>query len=194
MFTRPAHPAAAAPPDSTEVPAAEAAPAETAADLVAAQLAGPLEGPGDCAVPLVLATAFGGLRITGAMANSNGLRLAATRADVIPAITKYMSALDVALLASSTRRDVEGAKKNFEARTYELQTAAGGHRRHRRRPVGVSTLLNGGQALLDKVAARQHRFAGPGDHLCADPVDGRGRRSTRRCASTMSRSAPRRRA
>ena len=41
---------------------------------------------------------------------------------MIPAITKYMSSLDVALLASSTGRDVEGAKKNYEARKYELQT------------------------------------------------------------------------
>ncbi|HWE89089.1 MAG TPA: hypothetical protein VG317_06470, partial [Pseudonocardiaceae bacterium] len=61
-------------------------------------------------VPLVLASVFGVLRIHGAMANSAGLRLAATRADVVPVITKYMSALDVALLASSTGHDLEGAK------------------------------------------------------------------------------------
>ncbi len=73
-------------------------------------------------VPLVLATIFGGLRVEGAMAGASSLRLAAARADVIPAITKYMSALDVALLASSTGRDVEGARKNYEARKYELQT------------------------------------------------------------------------
>ncbi|OOK67796.1 hypothetical protein BZL30_7717 [Mycobacterium kansasii] len=73
-------------------------------------------------VPLLLATVFGVLRIDAAMANSGNLRLVAARANVIPAITKYMSALDVALLASSTGRDVEGAKKNFTARKYELQT------------------------------------------------------------------------
>jgi signal transduction histidine kinase len=103
-------------------------------------------------VPLVLATVFAGLRVNGAMANSSGLRLAAARADVLPAITKYMSALDVALLASSTNRDVEGAKKNFEARKGELQTRQADTDVTPDVQSGVSTLLNGGQALLDKVA------------------------------------------
>ena len=85
------------------------------------------------------------------MANSSGLRLAAARADVIPAITKYMSALDVALLASSTGRDVEGAKKNYEARKYELQTRLADTDVIPDVRSGVNTLLNGGQALLDKV-------------------------------------------
>ncbi|MFZ0903461.1 MAG: ATP-binding protein, partial [Mycobacterium sp.] len=54
------------------------------------------------AVPLVLAMVFGGFRISGALTDAQDLRLAADRAEVVPAITKYMSALDVALLASST--------------------------------------------------------------------------------------------
>jgi signal transduction histidine kinase len=103
-------------------------------------------------VPLVLATVFAGLRVNGAMANSSGLRLAAARADVVPAITKYMSALDVALLASSTNRDVEGAKKNFEARKGELQTRLADTDVIPDVQSALSTLLNGGQALLDKVA------------------------------------------
>jgi signal transduction histidine kinase len=104
-------------------------------------------------VPLVLATVFGGLRVAGAMASASSLRLAAARADVIPAITKYMSALDVALLASSTGRDVEGARKNYEARKYELQTRLADTDVIPDVRSGVSTLLNGGQALLDKVFA-----------------------------------------
>jgi signal transduction histidine kinase len=104
-------------------------------------------------VPLVLATVFGGLRVRDAMANSSGLRLAAARADVVPAITKYMSALDVALLASSTGRDVEGAKKNFAARKYGLQTRLADTDVITDVHSGVNTLLNGGQALLDKVLA-----------------------------------------
>src|ERR1700759_5194395 len=72
-------------------------------------------------VPLILATIFGGLRVKSEMANSGGLRLAGARADLLPAITKYMSALDVALLANSTGRDVDGAKQNYEARKGELQ-------------------------------------------------------------------------
>ena len=110
-------------------------------------------------VPLILASIFGGLRVNGAMANSSGLRLAAARADLLPAITKYMSALDVALLANSTGRDVEGAKKNYDARKGELQTRLADTDVIPDVRTGVSTLLNGGQSLLDKVAAQQHRFA-----------------------------------
>ncbi len=104
-------------------------------------------------IPLLLATVFGGLRVREAMTNSSGLRLAAARADVVPAITKYMSALDVALLASSTGRDVEGAKKSFAARRYELQTRLADTDVIPDVHSGVNTLLNGGQALLDKVLA-----------------------------------------
>ena len=104
-------------------------------------------------VPLALATIFGGLRVENAMASASSLRLAAARADVIPAITKYMSSLDVALLASSTGRDVEGAKKNYEARKYELQTRLADTDVIPDVRAGVSTLLNGGQGLLDKVLA-----------------------------------------
>ena len=86
------------------------------------------------------------------MANAGGLRLAAARADVVPAITKYMSALDVALLANSTGRDVEGAKKNYEARKYELQQRLANTDVTPDVRSGVSSLLNGGQGLLDKVA------------------------------------------
>ncbi len=103
-------------------------------------------------VPLILATAFGALRIQGAMANAGGLRLAAARADVLPAITKYMSALDVALLAGSTDRDVDGAKKNYDARKHELQQRLTDTDVTPDVRSGVTTLLNGGQALLDKVA------------------------------------------
>jgi len=103
-------------------------------------------------VPLILASIFGGLRVNGAMANSSGLRLAAARADLLPPITKYMSALDVALLANSTGRDVEGAKKNYDARKGELQTRLADTDVIPDVRTGVSTLLSGGQSLLDKVS------------------------------------------
>jgi signal transduction histidine kinase len=102
-------------------------------------------------VPLVLATVFGALRVSDAMNSSKALRLAAARADVIPAITKYMSALDVALKASSAGNDVGGAKNNFEARKDELQTRLAATDVNPDVRSGVNSLLNGGQALLDKV-------------------------------------------
>ncbi|ORX14112.1 histidine kinase [Mycobacterium xenopi] len=104
-------------------------------------------------VPLVLAMVFGGLRIYAAMTDASNLRLAADRAQVVPAITKYMSALDVAVIATSTGSDVEGAKKNYEARKYELQARLADTDVAPDVRTGVGTLLNGGQALLDKIAA-----------------------------------------
>jgi signal transduction histidine kinase len=155
MFTRPTPPVAAVPPEITDVPATGAAPAKRPQRPPAWSLSNwPVRWKvlAIVLVPLVLATVFGGLRIQAAMANSSGLRLAAARADVIPAITKYMSALDVALLAGSTGRDVEGAKKNYEARKYELQTRLADTDVIPDVRSAVGTLLNGGQALLGKVA------------------------------------------
>ncbi len=104
-------------------------------------------------VPLLLATGFGALRVKDAMTNSAGLRLAAARTEVLPAITKYMSALDVALLATSTGGDVEGAKKNFQAGKDELQTRLADTDVIPDVRSGVNILLNGGQALLDSAAS-----------------------------------------
>ncbi|MEM6104644.1 ATP-binding protein [Mycobacterium sp. 050272] len=103
-------------------------------------------------VPLTLAAIFGGLRVNTAMSSSSGLRLAAARADLLPALTKYMSALDVALLANSTGRDIEGAKKNYDARKGELQTRLADTDVTPDVRTGVGTLLGGGQSLLDKVS------------------------------------------
>ncbi|OBF01395.1 ATP-binding protein [Mycobacterium sp. 852002-10029_SCH5224772] len=103
-------------------------------------------------VPLVLATVFGVLRIHTAMDSSARLKLAATRADVVPVITKYMSALDVALQAGSTGRDVEGAKKNYEARKGELQSRLADTDVTDEVRSGVNTLLDGGQMLVSKVS------------------------------------------
>ncbi len=104
-------------------------------------------------VPLVLAMAFGGLRIYSAISEAGHLRLAADRAEVVPATTKYMSALDVALMANSTGADVVGARKNYDARKYELQSRLAGTDADADVRAGVSTLLDGGQALVDKVAS-----------------------------------------
>jgi signal transduction histidine kinase len=155
LFARPGAPGAALPPGVHNVPAAPP-PNKPAKRPRAWALSNWPVGSKVLAialVPLVLATIFGGLRVEGAMASAGSLRVAAARADVIPAITKYMSALDVALLANSTGRDVEGARKNYDARKYELQTRLADTDVIPDVRSGVSTLLNGGQALLDKVLA-----------------------------------------
>ena len=104
-------------------------------------------------VPLVLAMVFGGFRIASALTDARNLRLAADRAEMVPAITKYMSALDVALLASSTGGDVEGVKKNFDARKHELQARLAETNVAADVRAGVTAMLNGGQSLLDAVAS-----------------------------------------
>jgi len=105
------------------------------------------------ALPLVLAMVFGGLRIAGAVSDAHRLRLAADRAEMVPAITKYMSALDVALLASSTGGDSDGAKKNYEARKHELEARLAGTNVAPDVSAGVDAMLDGGQTLLDNVAS-----------------------------------------
>jgi len=151
MFTRPANPVEAAPPKSTPAPAADAARAKRPRTWSPSNWPVRYKVLAIVLVPLVLATAFGALRVKDAMAKSGELRLAAARADLLPAITKYMSALDVALLAGSAGRDVDGAKQNYEARKYELQSRLADTDVTPDVRSGVSTLLNGGQGLLDKV-------------------------------------------
>lgn len=103
-------------------------------------------------VPLLLATVFGVLRIHTAMDSAARLKLAASRADVVPVITKYMSALDVALQAGSTGRDVAGAKMNYESRKGELQGRLADTDVTEDVRSGVNTLLEGGQMLVSKAS------------------------------------------
>jgi signal transduction histidine kinase len=96
---------------------------------------------------------FGGLRIAGAVSDAHRLRLAADRTEMVPAITKYMSALDVALLASSTGGDADGAKKNYEARKHELEARLAGTDVAPDVDTAVTALLDNGQSLLDNIAS-----------------------------------------
>ncbi|UMB68518.1 HAMP domain-containing protein [Mycobacterium paraterrae] len=101
----------------------------------------------------MLAMVFGGLRIAGAVTDAHRLRLAADRAEMVPAITKYMSALDVALLANSTGGDADGAKKNYDARKSELEARLHGTDVDTDVENGINGMLEGGQSLLDSVAS-----------------------------------------
>jgi len=103
------------------------------------------------ALPLMLAMVFGGFRIADALSDAHRLRLAADRAEMVPAITKYMSALDVALLANSTGGGADGAKKNYDARRSELEARLHGTNVAPDVAAGVEAMLDGGQSLLDNV-------------------------------------------
>jgi len=152
MFARPTPPVAAVAPEFSAAPAAAAARAKRPPAWSLSNWPVRWKVLAIVLVPLLLATAFGALRVKDAMTNSAGLRLAAARTDVLPAITQYMSALDVALLApAAAGGDVEGAKKDFQARKYELQTRLAATDVIPDVRSGVNILLNGGQGLLDKV-------------------------------------------
>lgn len=151
MFARPA-PAEAAPPEPAAPRAAAAPPAKRPPAWSPSNWPVRWKVLAIVLVPLLLATVFGALRIKDEMANSAGLKLAAARADVVPVITKYMSALDVAILASSTGGDADGAKKNYEARKYELQTRLDETNVSADVRSGVTNLLDGGQLLVNKAA------------------------------------------
>lgn len=104
-------------------------------------------------LPMLLAGLFGGLRISGALSEADRLRLAADRAEMVPAITHYMSALGDALVAASSDGDVEGARKNFENRKYELQSRLSHTDVATDVRSGVGTLIERGQGLLELVSS-----------------------------------------
>ncbi|BBY28445.1 sensor histidine kinase [Mycolicibacterium sediminis] len=104
-------------------------------------------------VPLLLAGAFGGLRIQSGWSEANGLRLAADRADMVPAISDYTGALEAALLANSTGGDAQSAITAFDGAKGDLRSQLEATDVVPDVADGVTSLLDDGQALLDQVAA-----------------------------------------
>lgn len=104
-------------------------------------------------VPLLLAGAFGGLRVYSAWTDASDLRLAANRAEMVPSIEKYMAALDGALLANSTGVDAQASLNAFDTSKRNLQSRLADTDVVPNVRTGVTGLLDGGQALLDQVTA-----------------------------------------
>ncbi|HEU0191806.1 MAG TPA: ATP-binding protein [Mycobacterium sp.] len=102
-------------------------------------------------VPMVLATVFGALRVSAAVTDADRLRTAADRAEMIPAINDYLAALGNTLVAASSGGDLQGAKKNFENRKYGLQSRLAKTDAATDVRSAVTTLVQGGQALVDQV-------------------------------------------
>lgn len=103
-------------------------------------------------VPTLLALIFGGMRVSSAVSDAGRLRLAADRAQMVPKITDYMAALGGVLVAASSGGDVPSAKRRYENHKDELQSQLSGDVAGDVRS-GVATLIEGGQALLDRVSA-----------------------------------------
>ena len=104
-------------------------------------------------VPLVLAGAFGGLRIYSSFTEATDLRRAADRTEMVPAIVNYMAALDRAMLASSTGGDPQSALTEFDSSRQELQRRLSDTDIADDVSKGVTTLIEDGQALMDRVTA-----------------------------------------
>ena len=71
-------------------------------------------------VPLILAGAFGGLRIYSNAIEARDLQRAADRAEMVPAIVSYMTALNGAMLAPSAGGDTQAAMSTFDSSRAEL--------------------------------------------------------------------------
>ncbi|KAA0098546.1 sensor histidine kinase [Mycolicibacterium sp. P1-18] len=104
-------------------------------------------------VPLLLVGVLGGLRVQSGWANASELRLAADRAELVPSIAGYMSALDGALLANSAGADPQASLNAFDTSKQTLQTQLEATDVVPDVRAGVTGLLEDGQALLDKVTA-----------------------------------------
>jgi signal transduction histidine kinase len=104
-------------------------------------------------VPLVLAGAFGGLRIYSSATEAGDLRRAADRAEMVPAIESYMASLDGAMLASSTGGDTQAALTKFDSSRQELQRRLADTDVAPDVSKGLNAMIGAGQALMDKVTA-----------------------------------------
>jgi signal transduction histidine kinase len=105
------------------------------------------------AIPVVLALAFGGLRVYNSLTDARDLRRAADRAELVGPIEDYTAALEGALLAYSTGTDAPVARKVFDDARFQLQRKLSVTDVDSDVRSGITTLVNGGPALLDKVAS-----------------------------------------
>jgi signal transduction histidine kinase len=104
-------------------------------------------------LPLILAGIFGGLRIYGSVNDESDLRRAADRAEMVPAIENYMESLEGAMLAGPIGGDAQTALTNFDTSRRELQSRLDATDVASDVREVVTTMITGGQALIDKVTA-----------------------------------------
>jgi len=104
-------------------------------------------------IPIAIAAAFGGLRVYHSFTDARDLRSAAQRADMVGPIADYTGALESALLAYSSDTDGPVARKVFDDSRSELDRRLSDTAVDPDVRAGVTTLLNSGPALLDRVAS-----------------------------------------
>lgn len=105
-------------------------------------------------MPLVLACVFGGLRISSATVEARELAGAADRAQMVPAVVDYMTALQSAMVAAGGDGDA-AAMAEFDFRKAELSRVLGGADVEDSVRLATNTLIEYGQNLLDKIGAAE---------------------------------------
>jgi signal transduction histidine kinase len=104
-------------------------------------------------IPLAVALALGGLRVYNGVTDARDLRLAADRAHMVGPIQDYIGDLESAVLAYGAATDGPVARKAFDDSRGELQRKLSSTNVDPDVRSGITTLLNGGPALLDRVAS-----------------------------------------
>lgn len=104
-------------------------------------------------IPLVLSGIFGGLRIHDGWNRAADLRRAAERAELVPALDQYTAAIEGVLLANPAGGDLQQSLSRFDAAKQDLARRLASADTAPDVATGVKTLLDGGQALLDRLAA-----------------------------------------
>jgi signal transduction histidine kinase len=96
-------------------------------------------------VPLILAGVFGGLRIAANVDDAADSRLAAQRAELIPAISDYLAALEGAVFTDASAAAFDDRRDSLRQRLAETEVVPDVR-------LAVTNLLDLGQGLVDKVA------------------------------------------
>ncbi|MCV7172741.1 HAMP domain-containing protein [Mycobacterium manitobense] len=104
-------------------------------------------------VPLLLAGGFGGLRINASASEASELRLAAQRADMIPAISEYMAAFEGAMIAATEGTPTQQPLADFDSRKADLRERLENTDVVDDVESAVNNLLTIGQELINKVMA-----------------------------------------
>lgn len=105
------------------------------------------------AIPLILAGVFGGLRIDTSVTEATELRLAAQRADMVPAVADYMAALEDAMTTATEGGDTQEALSSYGAAKFDLEQRLDATEVDDSTRLAINTLLDYGQELLDKITA-----------------------------------------
>jgi signal transduction histidine kinase len=104
-------------------------------------------------VPLLLAGGFGGLRVNASASEASELRLAAERADMIPAISDYMAAFEGAMVAATEGTPTQQPLADFDSRKADLRERLENTDVADDVESAVNNLLDIGQELINKVMA-----------------------------------------